>query len=227
MKKWKIAQEAAYLLGLAVLAIGTALMEAADFGMSMVVAPAYLLHLKLSPTLPWLTFGAAEYLLQGALILLLTAAMRRAKISYLFSFATAVLYALMLDLSIALVARLGVAGVLARAACYAGGMVVCSLGVALLFHTYIAPEAYELVVKELSGKLGLPIPKVKTAYDCVSCAVAVCMSFAFFGFGRFEGVKLGTIFCALVNGTLIGAISSWLDRTFDFPDALPLRMWFA
>ena len=37
--------ELAYAIGITVLALGTALMERADFGMSMVVAPAYLLHL--------------------------------------------------------------------------------------------------------------------------------------------------------------------------------------
>ena len=37
--------ELAYVLGILALALGTALMERADFGVSMVVAPAYLLHL--------------------------------------------------------------------------------------------------------------------------------------------------------------------------------------
>ena len=32
------------------------------------------------------------------------------------------------------------------------GVVICSAGVSLLFHTYIAPEAYELVVKEIAAK---------------------------------------------------------------------------
>ena len=53
--------ELAYVLGIVILAFGTALMERAGFGMSMVVAPAYLLHLKLSQTLPWFTFGVSEY----------------------------------------------------------------------------------------------------------------------------------------------------------------------
>ena len=39
-KKTLIYSEAAYLIGLVVLAFGVALMEAADFGVSMVVAPA-------------------------------------------------------------------------------------------------------------------------------------------------------------------------------------------
>ena len=105
-------------------------------------------------------------------------------------------------------------------------MIGCSAGVAMLFHTYIAPEAYELVVKELSGKYGWSISRTKTVYDCVSCAAAVLMSFAFFGFGVFEGVKLGTVFCALVNGSLIGLFGRWYDRKLTFRDALPLRKYF-
>lgn len=58
--------EAAYAAGLFALALGTALMERADFGMSMVVAPAYLLHLKVSQTLGWFSFGMAEFCFQAA-----------------------------------------------------------------------------------------------------------------------------------------------------------------
>ena len=152
--------------------------------------------------------------------------MRRFKRAYLFSFATAVLYGFTLDAMIALAAPLAADSFILRGIWYVLGMVVCSLGVALLFHTYISPEAYELFVKEMAEKTGKPIPKVKTVYDCVSCLVAVVMSFAFFGLGRFEGVKLGTILCALINGSIIGWISKWLDRTFETKDALKLRKLF-
>ena len=60
--------EAAYAIGLACLALSTALMATADFGVSMVVAPAYILHLKVSEYLPFFSFGMAEYLLQLVLI---------------------------------------------------------------------------------------------------------------------------------------------------------------
>lgn len=225
-KRFVLYSEAAYILGLVILALGTALMEKANFGMSMVVAPAYLLHLKLSQHLPFFSFGMAEYVLQGVILVLLAIGMRRFKRAYLFSFVTAVLYGFALDAMLALAAPLGADGYALRTLWYVLGMVVCSLGVALLFHTYIAPEVYELFVKEMAEKTGKPISVVKTAYDCVSCAIAVVMSFALFGFGRFEGVKLGTILCALVNGFIIGAISAWLDRTFETRDALKLRRLF-
>ena len=85
--------EIAYAIGIVVLAFGTAFMERADFGMSMVVAPAYLIHLKVSQFIPFFSFGMAEYVLQAALLISLSFVMRKVKKSYLLSFATAVVYA--------------------------------------------------------------------------------------------------------------------------------------
>ena len=48
------------ILRIVILALGTALMEHADFGVSMVVAPAYLVHLKLRQTITFFSFGMAE-----------------------------------------------------------------------------------------------------------------------------------------------------------------------
>ena len=208
--------ELAYAIGIIVLALGTALMERADFGMSMVVAPAYLLHLKVSEFLPWYSFGVSEYVLQAVLLAVLSLMMRKFKKGYLFSFITAILYGSLLDLHCTVF----------RIACYFLGMLFCAAGVALLFHTYIAPEAYELFVKELAAKCGKDIGRVKTIYDCVSCLIGIALSFAFFGFGRFEGVKLGTVICALVNGTLVGWCSKWLEAVFCFRDRLKLRKFF-
>lgn len=220
-KKTVCYAEAAYLLGLLVLALGTALMERADFGMSMVVAPAYLVYRKLSLAVPGFTFGMAEYLLQAVLLVALALVQRRFKLSYLLSFVTAVLYGVVLDGMLAVVALLPGSGMAARLVFYLAGLVVCAAGVALLFYTYLPPEAYELVVKELAARLGQPIARVKTVYDCVSCLVGVLLSFAFFGLGRFEGVKWGTVVCALVNGSVIGWCSAFLERHFAVKTALP------
>lgn len=223
MKQRTFYTELAYILGLLVLAIGTALMERADFGVSMVVAPAYLLHLKISQYLPFFTFGMAEYTLQAVVLLLTMVLLRRVKLSYCFSFVTAVLYGFLLDGSIAAIAWLPMDGTVGRLVFFAAGMVLCSVGVSLLFHTYIPPEAYELFVKEVSAKFGMDIHRFKTIYDCVSCLLAIALSFAFFGLWHFEGVKLGTVFCALVNGTLISGCTSVLERFWHFRDGLPFR----
>ena len=226
MKKKVFYTELAYILGLIILAVGTALMERADFGVSMVVAPAYLVYLKLSQSLPFFSFGMAEYLLQGMLLLLMILILRRFRLSYLFSFVTAVIYGFTLDGVMYLVALLPGSGMAARAVFYVMGLLGCSLGVSLLFHTYISPEVYELWVKEMSARSGININRYKTGYDCVSCLIAIILSFIFFGFGRFEGVKLGTILCALVNGYVIGRCTRLLEKIWVFRDGLPLQKYF-
>ena len=75
------------------LAFAVALLSAADFGISMIVAPAYLLSLKLSA----LSFGQAEYVIQVGIFLVLCVALRKFRWVYLFSFGTCLLYGLVLD----------------------------------------------------------------------------------------------------------------------------------
>ena len=213
--------EPAYFVGIFVLALGTALMEKADFGMSMVVAPAYLLHLKISEYLPFFSFGMSEYVFQAALLGLLALVMRKFKTGYLLSFATAFFYGLVLDGALSLVGLLPFRGILWRVIFYCAGLVTCAIGVALLLHTYFPPEAYELVVKELSQKFHATVGKTKTVYDCCSCFLSVVLSLVFFR--SFVGVKWGTILCAAVNGWLIGKVSGYLENNFLWKDAFPWR----
>jgi uncharacterized membrane protein YczE len=226
VSKRKFYTEWAYVLGGVTLALGTALMEKADFGLSMVVAPSYLVYLKLSQVWGFVTFGMAEYTLQACLLVVLMLILRRFRVAYLFSFVTAVIYGFTLDGCMGLVALIGGSSIAWRVAYFVTGLVICAIGVALFFRTYIAPAVYELFVKKMAEKLNRSVSHVKIAYDCTSCLVAIALSFIFFGLWHFEGVKLGTVVCALVNGWLIGWIGRWMDRRFDFADALPLRRWF-
>ncbi len=226
MNKKVFPSELAYIAGLVILALGTALMERSDLGISMVVAPAYVIHLKLVTVLPFWSFGVSEYAFQAVLILLLSLILRRFRRSFLLSFATAVLYGTLLDIAMKPAAWLPADTLPLRIVWFALGTAVCALGVALLFNTYLTPEAYELFVKEIAQKTGKGLGFVKTVYDIASCLTGTALSFAFFGFMHFEGVKWGTLVCALVNGPLIGLISKGLSRAFEFRDALPWRRFF-
>ncbi len=226
MKKPIFYTELSYVLGLLILAFGTALLTKADFGLSMVVAPAYLIHLKLSQYWSFITFGVAEYLFQGFLLILISAILKRFKISYLFSFVTAVLYGLVLDSFIALINPIPFDTIPLRILLFCVGVIFITLGVSLFFHTYISPEAYEVFVKDLSQAKGYDIGKTKTVYDFTSCGISVILSFCFFGLFQFEGVNIGTVITACINGTLIGFFGKKLDKYFEFKDALPLRKYF-
>ena len=141
MKKKTFYTELSYVLGLVIMAFAAAFTEKADFGMSMVVAPAYILHLKMSEFWSWFTFGVAEYVLQAFVLLLMMCLLRRVKISYFLSFLTAIFYGLVLDGGSKLLALLPVPGVWKRLIAYlCGDLGVCA-GVALVFHTYLPPEA--------------------------------------------------------------------------------------
>ena len=218
--------ELAYVFGLVFLTLGVALMEKPDFGVSMVVAPAYLLHLKISQNWSFFTFGMAEYSLQAVLVLVMALAVRRFKLSYLFSFITAVIYGFLLDLCILLVSFIPMETIGLRIAYYTLGMVLCAIGISMFFHTYISPLVYELFVKEISTKANIEIHRFKTVYDICSCLTAVILSFCFFGLWTFRGVWWGTVICALINGTLIGLCSKFLESRFEFRDAFNLRKFF-
>ena len=226
MNKRVFSTELAYVLGIIILAVGTALMTLADFGLSMVVAPAYLLHLKVSETLSFFTFGMAEYMLQALLLIAMALLLHRFKMSYLFSFCTAVLYGLTLDGAIWLTAPLATASMVLRAVYFVTGLVMGSVAISLFFHTYISPEAYELFVKEVSEKYKVDIHRFKTGYDCVSCLLSVILSFAFFGLWQFRGVGIGTVITSAVNGWLIGWCTHTLEKHFEFRDAFTFRRYF-
>lgn len=223
MNKRRFYTELAYVIGLISLAFGTAFMERTGFGVSMVVAPAYVLHLKISQFLSFFSFGMATYTLQAVILILMMILLRRIKLSYFFSFVTAVIYGLVLDASMSVVSLIPSGGFMLDVAFYALGILLCCTGVSLFFHTYIPPEAYDLFVKEVSQKFHLNINKFKTVYDCSSLVLSILLSLLFLG--HLHGIGPGTIVTALVNGTIIGLLSKLFEKIWSFEDLLPLQKY--
>ena len=219
LKKRLIPAEWAFLGGTVLLAFGVALMAKADLGIGMVVAPAYLVHLKW----PRISFGQGEYILQGILLVLMCLLMRRFRWSYLFSFVAALLYGVVLDLFVPLVG-LAPSTLPFRLVYFLGGLLICSMGIALFFRTYLPPQVYELFVKELSGRFRVPMHRFKQGYDLGSLLVALVLSLVFFGEIRALGV--GTVIAALVNGPLIGLMGRFLDRRMEFRGSLGVERQF-
>lgn len=216
MKKTIFYSELCYLLGIFSLAFGASLLVKANFGVSVVVAPAYLLHLKLSQFWGFATFGFAEYLVQALLLFLLIFLVRRFHWSYLCSFVTALFYGFVLDLILSSLQAFSVSHLGLRMLIFLFGLVCCAIGVSLFFHTYLSPEVYELLVRELSLKYRWQLGNVKTIYDCSSCFVALFLSFSFFGLFHLHGIGIGTLISAILNGQLIALINRLLDAHFTF-----------
>lgn len=228
MKKKTFYNEAAYGVGLIAIALSVAMMQRADFGFSMIVAPAYILHRYISalPGMGFFSFGVAEYTLQAVILVILSIVVRRFRISYLFSFVTAVIYGYVLDLLLLILPTPAQDMYALRVAYFIVGELICGVGVSLMFRTYISPEAYDLFVSELIRVYDWPTAVVKTVYDISSLVVAVVLSFTLFGIGSFVGIGWGTVVCAACNGFVIGQFSKLWDRLFAFKDGLKLRRYF-
>lgn len=224
MKKPVVYTELAYVAALLILALGTALIESGGFGISMVAAPAYVLFLKVSSLFPGFSFGTAEYLMEALVLSLMMVLVRRCKVSYFLSFATAVVYGFLLDGTMALVRLLPMDLLPGKIIGYVIGMLLCSAAISLLFRAYFPPAAYEMFVKEVADKWKLPLSVLKTVYDCSSLALAVVMSLLFFG--RLDGIGIGTVICAFVNGTLIRMFGAFFEKIFLFRDRFALRNKF-
>ena len=224
MKKRIFYTELAYAVGLAILALGTALTVYGNFGISMVVAPAYILHLKMAELWPFFSFGVAEYAVQALILALMVLLLRKARWTYLLSFVSAVLYGTILDGGGELTALLPKDSMALRIVVYLLGAGMCVAGISLLFRSYLPPAAYELFVKELAKRLKKPDHVLKTVYDCASCVLAVVLSLVFFG--RLEGVGIGTVLCALCYGALIRLCTKLSDRFWVFKDRFAIRSKF-
>lgn len=226
MKKPVFHTELAYLLGLFMLAWGTALTAWGGYGISMVVAPAYVLHMALSQHLPWFSFGIAEYVLQAFVLGIMMLLLRKFKFSYLLSFAAALIYGVMLDAGMALFGKILPAEPVEwqqLLAYFGGDMAVCA-GIALVLRSYLPPEVYELFVKEVAPKAGLKFHIFKIIYDCTSLVLAIILSFALCG--SLQHIGIGTVCCAFINGMLIKLFSNLYDHTFVFKDLFSLRNKF-
>ncbi len=212
--------EAAWLLGILLCSLGIALCTKASFGLSMIAAPPYILHLKIAEFLPWYTQGTSEYIWQLFLLILTCFIVRRFRWQYLLSFGTGILFGFSLDGWLLLLGGGAPYSALwARILAFTAGSVITSLAVAFFFRTKLPLEIYELTVSEIADRYSLPIHRVKQVYDVVMLAISLL--FALVLLGGFTGIGIGTIITTLVNTTLVTLCGRLLDRFFTFEPRFP------
>ena len=222
MRKLHFPGEAAYLVALVVLAFAVAMTAASDLGVSMIVAPAYILSLKVEA----LTFGQSEYIVQGLLFIVFCLLMRRIKLVYCSAFVTGLIYGAVLDLWRLVIPHFnpvvtppGSLGLPLRIAYFIGGTILCAACIALFFHTYLYPQIYDFFVKGVAARYRLNRTRFKIAYDAAFLLVACTMSLLLFH--KFVGVGIGTLITTAVNGVLIGFFDKLYDKYFDFAPWFP------
>lgn len=211
--KITISSELVYLLGIIILSFSVAMIASANFGVSMIVAPAYIVSQKLG----FITFGQSEYIIQGLLFIVFCLLMRRFKPIYLFSFMTGLIYGAVLDLWRLIIPHFnpsvcppGSLPMPLRIIYFAIGMLLTSLAVSLFFRTYIYPQVYDFFVKSLSEKYNIDRTKFKMAFDgsmlIISCILTLVL------FHGFVGIGVGTIIMTALNGIIIGFFGKIFDK---------------
>lgn len=226
MKKIKHCGEAAWVLGVLLIGLGVALVTKGGFGVSMVVAPAYIIHLIVEKVLPWYSFGTSEYILQGVLMLSLWVILKKFKPKILLSFLTAVIYGFVLDgWFLVLGGSAPFEQMYMRIISLAAGIVVTSLSIALFFRTYLPQQVYELFVAQIAKKFDKDTSKTKWVYDISSLIVAVIgaiiVSVIFDDIKFTDCIGIGTVACTIFNAPLISLFGKLLDKFFVFDAAFP------
>lgn len=215
-KKIIIPSEFVYILAIVTLAFSVAMITITDFGVSMIVAPAYILSQKFT----FLTFGQSEYVIQALLFIIFCIIMRKVKLVYFSSFITGIIYGFVLDLWREMpifnqnVTSADDISIATRIVFFIVGMLLTSFSVALFFKCYLYPQVYDFFVKGVSKRFNIPLHKFKTCFDLSCLVVAAAMSLLLFH--GFVGVSFGTLIMAVCNGTIIGFFSRFLEKHFAF-----------
>lgn len=225
MKKLEKMGEVAWLIGMLLCSLGVVLGTKANFGLSMMAAPSYILHIALSRLLPWYSQGTSEYLWQLFLTVLLCLVIRKVKFKFLLSFVAALIFGYFIDGWLLVFGGNGEFPTLAgRILGFVGSTVITALAVAFLFRTYLPVPIGDGLVVELSQHFNVPQAKVKQindiSYLVLSFGLALLLT------GGLNGVGIGTVLITLVNAPLIRMWGGLLDRCFGFEPLLPkVRNW--
>ncbi len=215
-KRIKLSSEVVYILATVLLALSVAMIALSGFGLSMIVAPAYLLSEKLG----FITFGQGEYIIQAILFITLCIAMKKVKLVYFSSFLSGIIYGAVLDLWRMIpffntdITTPESLSMIVRVVLFILGMLMTSFSIALYFKSYLYPQVYDFFVKAVSKKYEISRSKFKTCFDASFFILSVVMTFAFFD--KIVGINFGTLIMTVLNGTIIGACNKWLDKHFSF-----------
>ena len=220
MKKISKMNEAAWALGIVLCSLGVALCTKADFGLSMIAAPSYILQIRLSEIFPWYSRGVSEYMWQGLLLILLCIVMRGFQFRYLLSFFAAMVFGYTLDGWLFILGGGAAFSALWMRICVLIlGELITAFAIAFYFRTDMPIQIYDLLVKEISKSRGIEISRVKRVNDLVMLILSVLLALLLNH--SCQGVGIGTVLITLLNAPLIAAVGRLIDRVFSFEPRFP------
>lgn len=208
--------EISWVIGNMLCAVGNCLVSKSAFGLSSIIAPAFIMNRKIG----FLSVGVCEYIFQGLLLALCCILIGKFKGKFIATICNILFYGACFDIVNALLGFIQPNSILTRIIVAAVGMVITGFAVALMLRTYIPPSAYEIFVREVAEAKGIDTNKMKLIFDASMLLITVVMMFALLGGFYLDILGPLTVIAAFLNSVLIGFFGKILDKYCDFSPAI-------
>ena len=198
---------ACFACGVVINSFAIALITKGDMGTSQISSVPYVLSLRFP-----LSFGMMTFIMNMVFIALQVALLRRDfHPVQLLQILVNVLFSAMIDVGMSLLSFLTPTTLWQRLLCVAAGCCIMGFGIVIEVSPNVLMVPGEGIVRALSIVMHA---KYGIVFDITLIAIAVVLSFAFFG--TLRGVGLGTVISALCVGSVINGI----NRVFAFPERI-------
>lgn len=209
--------EASWIVGNILCAVGNCLVAKSAFGLSAIIAPAFILNRKIG----FLTVGVCEYIIQGLLLALCCLIIGKFKGKFIATICNILFYGACFDIVNSLLGFIQPSEILGRIICAVIGMLITGFAVALMLRTYIPPSAYEIFVREIADAKGFDVAKMKLIFDASMLLLTAVLMFALLRGFYIDIIGPLTVLAAFLNSVLIGFFGKILDKYCDFSPAIP------
>lgn len=217
MKKITKFGEASWIIGNILCAIGNCLVSKSAFGLSAIIAPAFILNRKIG----FLTVGVCEYIIQGILLAICCIVIGKFKGKFIATICNILFYGACFDIVNSLLSFLQPTDIFPRIIIAAVGTLITGFAIAMMLRTYIPPSAYEIFVKEIAEAKNFNMAKMKLIFDGSMLALTFILMFMLLGGFFIDIIGPLTVIAAFLNSVLIGFFGRILDKHVDFSPAFP------
>lgn len=236
--KFEKGAEIFWILGIFLVPLGAAICNKANLGISMIAAPAFIIHSAIEHLVPsFFTIGVVEYIVQAFFSLLLCLVILKVKLKYVLAILVGVIYGYVLDMWLLIIGSDPVEEIWLRYVLLVVGCTVTAMGVACFFRTYMPLQSYELFVTEISSRFKLNVNKVKWIYDVALLVLSIVLAFTLFGDVKtfnwseiyktsYHHLGLGTIIATFINSPIITITGKLFDKVLGKHPLIPhLKEW--
>lgn len=216
MEKYKKYNVVNWVMGNLICMLGIAFATKANFGLSMIAAGPYILHVYFRESFAWFTQGTAEYVYEALVLIIACIIIKKFELKYLLTFAEAIFAGFILDgWFLVLGGNAPAESLTLRIIYFVLSLIIVGLGVAFFFRTSLPLQSYDFAVVKIAERYGFSQAKTKFANDAIMLAVSLILSFALTK--KLTGIGIGTVIATALNAYIISLWGKVLDK-FELKD---------